>query len=32
VLDLIEVDVCFTVGSFTERDDADFMFGLCVSD
>lgn len=30
VLDLAEVDVCFTLRGFTEGDDADFIFGLRV--
>ena len=32
VLDLVEVDLCFTIGGFAERDDPDFMFGLRVDD
>ena len=32
VLDLVEVDLCFTVGGFAERDDADFMIALRVND
>ena len=31
VLDLMEVDVCFTLRGFAEGDDADFIFGLRVN-
>lgn len=31
VLDLVEVDVCFTLRGFAEGDNADFIFGLRVN-
>jgi hypothetical protein len=32
VLDLVEVDGCFTAGCLAERDDSDVIFGLRMHD